>query len=213
MLRIIINALVIVGLALALFMVTRIIAVPHEEYYAVPDLYPFEEGNATPEVRQEILDQMQFFQTGYDARDTSNLEAYMDQLFSKENILILGTMPNEIFSGYPAATELVRTDWLYWGDVRFLIENSNISAADSVAWVSTIGNVEFDLSRFLVLPLRFSGVLVKEDQVWKFQQAQFQFDLNSIWILGAILFLSIMLLASIVRLLFVVLKRSSKPSA
>lgn len=207
MFRIILNILLIVGLALTLFMVTKIWENTHEEYYTGIDHYVFGEGNATQEVRQEILEQLKFFQQGYEARDTSILKTYMDQLFSKEDILILGTMPNEIYAGYSAATELVLTDWLYWGDVRFLIENSKISVVDSVAWISTIGNVEFDLSRFLNLPLRLSGVMVKEDQTWKFHQAQFQFDLDSSWILGIIFLLSIMLLVSMIRLVFMLINK------
>ncbi len=146
------------------------------------------------------------FQDGFTARDTSVIGSYMDQLFSRENVLILGAMPNEIYSGFTEATDLVQSDWLYWGDVRFLMDQSHISVRDSVAWVATIGKVQFDMSRFLVLPLRFSGVLVKEQQTWKFQQAQFQFDLDFSWILAALVLLSLMLIASIIRLVYVIIK-------
>ena len=44
--------------------------------------------------------------------------------------------------------------------------------------ISTIGFVEFDLSRFLVLPLRLTGVAVNEDGIWRFHQLQYQFDLD-----------------------------------
>ena len=205
--RIIIHILVITGLSLALFTMTKILSITHEEYYTVPDLYIFNKGNASPEIRKQILDKLQLFQDGYEARDTSNLDSYMDQLFSRENILILGTMPNEIYSGYLEAADLVSSDWLYWGDVKLLVEQSNISAMDSVVWVSTIGQVEFDLSRWLVLPLRLTGVMVNEGQDWKFQQLQFQFDLDLSWILGAILIISLLILASIVRLVFVIIRK------
>ncbi|MEE9460521.1 MAG: nuclear transport factor 2 family protein [Bacteroidales bacterium] len=142
---------------------------------------------------------MRQFQEGYEARDTSVLYYFMDDLFSQENILILGTMPNEIYSGYDEASDLVRTDWLQWGDVRLLVQNANISTQGNVAWISTVGFVEFDLSRFLVLPLRFSGVLVQEDFGWKFQQVQFQFDLDSSFTVMAILLLWILFLLSVLR--------------
>ena len=45
-------------------------------------------------------------------------------------------MPGEIYSGYVEAADLVSSDWLYWGDVQMLVESSNISASDSVAWFS-----------------------------------------------------------------------------
>ena len=99
------------------------------------------------------------------------MEVYMDRLFSRENILILGTMPGEIFSGYVEAADLV--------------------------------------SSLLDLPLRVTGTMVKEEQAWKFQQLQFQFDLNTQWVLYAIVLLSLMLLVSIIRLA-VVIVRSAK---
>lgn len=152
----------------------------------------------------EIMEQLELFQQGYAARDTSGLASFMDRLISRQQILILGTMPNEIYSGFEEAADLVQSDWLSWGDVKLLVEQSNISGSDSVVWVSTIGTVEFDLSRLMVLPLRFSGVMVREGQDWKFQQLQFQFDLDSSWILGAIFLLSLLLLATIIRFVFVV---------
>ncbi len=81
--KIFLNVLLAVGLALALFIVTLTFEIPHQE-----------------------------------------------------NILILGTMPGEIYSGYVEAADLVSSDWLYWGDVQMLVESSNISASDSVAWFS-----------------------------------------------------------------------------
>jgi hypothetical protein len=134
----------------------------------------------------------------------------MDDLFSQENILILGTMPNEIYSGYDEATDLVRSDWLHWGDVRLLVQNANISTQGNVAWISTIGFVKFDLSRFLVLPLRFSGVLVQEDFGWKFQQAQFHFDLDSSFTVMAILLLWILFLLSVLRFFYLLYRQLRK---
>ena len=113
-------------------------------------------------------------------------------------------MPNEIYSGYDEATDLILSDWLSWGDVKLLVENANISAYGDVAWISTIGYVEFDLSRYLILPLRFSGVLVQEESGWKFQQVQFQFDLDSSFTVLAILLLSIMILVIVLRLIYIV---------
>ena len=89
----------------------------------------------------------------------------------------------------------------------------NISTQGNVAWISTIGFVEFDLSRFLVLPLRFSGVLVLEDFGWKFQQVQFQFDLDSSFTVMAILLLWILFGLSVLRffyLLFWLLRERSE---
>ena len=194
--------LILSGLGLTLFLTTKTFTIPHKAFYNNPDTYVFSRGNADPEVRSQIEQKLRQFQEGYEARDTSVLYYFMDDLFSQENILILGTMPNEIYSDYDEATDLVSSDWLLWGDVRLLVQNANISTQGNVAWISTIGSVEFDLSRFLVLPLRFSGVLVQEDFGWKFQQVQFQFDLDSSFTVMAILLLWILFLLSVLRFFY-----------
>ncbi len=134
--KIFLNVLLAVGLALALFIVTLTFEIPHQEYQDDPSMFLYDQGNAPAAVRAEIMEQLELFQEGYDQRDTSILDSYMEQLFSQENILILGTMPGEIYSGYVEAADLVSSDWLYWGDVQMLVESSNISASDSVAWFS-----------------------------------------------------------------------------
>jgi hypothetical protein len=194
--------LILFGLGLTLLITTRTFIIPHKAFYSNTEAYVFSKGNADQEVRKQIEQKLHQFQQGYEARDTSVLAFFMDELFSQENILILGTMPHEIYSGYDEATDLVRSDWMQWGDVRLLVQNANISAHGNVAWVSTIGFVQFDLSRFLELPLRFSGVLVQEDFGWKFQQVQFQFDLDSSFTIMAILLLWILFGLSVLRFFY-----------
>ena len=208
--KIFLNVLLVAGFALALFITTKTFEIPHQEYQDDPSLFLYDQGNASPAIRAEIMEQLEVFQEGYEKRDTSILESYMEQLFSRENMLILGTMPGEIYSGYVEAADLVSSDWLLWGDVYMLVESSNISASDSVAWFSMIGHVEFDMSSLLDLPLRVSGVMVREDEGWKFQQLQFQFDLNNLWVLYATILLAILLLASLIRLVFVIIRSSRK---
>ena len=200
--KIFLNALVVVGFALALIITTKTLVIPHQEYQNDPFQFLYDKGNASPALRAEIMEQLELFQEGYDKRDTSILESYMEQLFSRENILILGTMPGEIYSGYVEAADLISSDWLLWGDVDMLVKSANISASDSVAWFSMIGHVVFDMSSWLDLPLRVSGVMVQENQGWKFQQLQFQFDLTVTWVLYGIILLAILLLVSIIRLVF-----------
>jgi hypothetical protein len=202
MMKIVNRCLILCGLGLTLFIISRTFKIPHKTIYDNTDAYVFSKGNADPEVRKQIEQKLRQFQEGYEARDTTVLYYFMDDLFSQENILILGTMPNEIYSGYDEASDLVRSDWLHWGDVRLLVHNANISTQGNVAWISTIGFVEFDISRFLVLPLRFSGVLIQEDFGWKFQQVQFQFDLDSSFTVMAILLLWLLFGLSILRLFY-----------
>ncbi len=203
----ILNSVPLILSLIALFILWNTFENPHREYYNGEKHYPFSKGNAPEEIRNGISDQLRKFEKGYMERDIDKLGKFCSELISKDNILILGTMPYEVYSGYDEACDLIKTDWLYWGDVHLLMEEANISVYDSVSWVSTIGYVEFDIFRLLVLPLRFSGILVNEDSMWKFQQMQFQFDLNNLKILFTIFFLLVISIAFFIRFLFVLIKQ------
>ena len=160
--------------SLLLFLLLWNLYTPHQgAWRAAPEW-----GNATPEIRAAVLNQLERFQEGYTRRDAKQLYTYMDGVFSRERPVLLGTMPGELYVGYPQVTEIIREDWESWGDCRFRLDQTHISAAGNVAWFATVGSVKFDLSRYLVLPLRLTGVMVKENGVWKVRQAQFQFDLD-----------------------------------
>jgi len=195
-----------------LYTLTRALLQPHEEYYDSPASYIYSKGNAPIEVRSEIIHQLNKFQDGYTKRDTSQIRVFMKELFSKENVLILGVMPNEICTGQKGVRRLLFGDWNKgkWGDCTFLINSSNISVSGNVAWISTIGYVKSDLSSLLVLPLRLTGVMVKEENVWKFQQMQFQFDLDLTNVLVTIVLMIIWFLVSLSFLLFNVFRSLRK---
>jgi hypothetical protein len=176
---------------------------PSEAYYGSEGTYPFSRGNAAEDVRAEIVRQLYAFQDGYTQRDTSGLESFMEQLFSEDNLLVLGTMPREVLTNHERAKSLVSSDWRSWGDCRFLMDEAHISASGNVAWVSTIGYVKFDMSRFLILPLRLSAVMVKEVDTWKFQQMQFQFDVDFSFILLTVVVLLVWFPISVVSLIVV----------
>ena len=168
----------VVVICILLYSVIIILRHPHRKYYESEDEYVYSHGNAPDSIRSEIVAQLHRFQDGYTHRDTDQLEPFMDQLFSRENVLVLGTMPVEILIGHEKVSRLVRSDWRSWGDCTFLLNNAHISASGDVAWIATIGYVKFDMSRFLILPLRLSAVMVKENLRWKFPASiQRSFDL------------------------------------
>jgi hypothetical protein len=124
-------------------------------------------------------------------------------------------MPNEVFKGYENAARLVKSDWESWGDCRFAIDSAHISSSGNTAWFSTKGYVEFDLSGLLVLPLRLTGIMVKEDQEWKFRQQQFQFDIDFSFSLIAILVITAWIFISIITLTVrtvIILRKSNQPA-
>jgi len=193
----------IVLLFLVLFLVTRMFKRADEDRILSPVTAAYSKGNAPDSIRKEIIGQLNKFQDGYSKRDTSQVNAFMESLYSSENILILGTSPGEVFSGYDRASRLVRSDWESWGDCRFMTDSAFISSEGDIAWFATKGYVEFDLSKLLVLPLRLTGVMVKENQVWKFRQQQFQFDIDWSFSLLAILIIAVWIIVSLVNLAIV----------
>jgi hypothetical protein len=202
----------IVLISILLYSVLITLSHPHEAYYEDEDTFLFSGGNVPDSLREEIIVQLDKFQDGYTNRDTTQLKPFMEQLFSQDNCLVLGTMPNEILIGRKRVSRLVWSDWKSWGDCTFLMHNAHISTSGNVAWISTIGYVKFDLSRFLILPLRLSAVMVNEDQTWKFQYMQFQFDLDFTFLLLTIMLLSIWLAASLVILTIMIVKIVRKPN-
>jgi len=190
----------IILLFIVLFLVTRLFKRADEKKILFPEKSFFSKGNAPDNTRMEIICQLKKFQDGYSKRDPKNIDTFMQSLYSRENILILGTMPNEIYSSYEKATRLVETDWETWGDCKFEVDSANISSLGNTAWFTTKGYVKFDLSKFLVIPLRLTGIMVKEDQEWKFQQQQFQFDIDFSFSLLATLILSVWILISLITL-------------
>jgi hypothetical protein len=171
-----------------LFALLWVLYIPHQDAWNKAAAW----GSAPPEVRTDVLKQLASFQDGYTKRDVKQLDAFMDRVFSRQRPVVLGTMPGEIYVDYSGAAEIIRTDWESWGDCRFRLDETQVSAVGDVAWFATVGSVKFDLSRYLVLPLRLTGVMVKEEGVWKMRQAQFQFDLD----------LSTLLLADFVLLIW-----------
>jgi len=200
----------IVLILVILFLVTRTFKRADERKYGATSASVFSKGNAPDSIRKEVLVQLHKFQDGYTKRDTGQVGSFMNSLYSKDNILILGTMPGEIFSGYKRATELVKSDWESWGDCRFAMDSANISSEGNVAWFSARGYVKFDLSSMLVIPLRLTGLMVKEDGTWKFKQQQFQFDIDFSFSMPAAVLLFIWLVVSVIILVLEIISSLKK---
>jgi len=197
----------VVFISIALLFVILIFRESHKAFFDTDDEYIYAGGNAPEDVRSEIIEQLEKFQAGYTARNLDQVDPFMAELFSQDNLLVLGTMPDEIYIGQRDVSKLIYSDWNAWGDAAFLMDTAHISSAGNVAWISTIGHVKFDIPRFLVLPLRLSAVMVKEDLVWKFQSMQFQFDLNLFFLFFVTIMLLIGLTVSLASLLIMIAKR------
>lgn len=140
--------------------------------------FVYARGNAPDAVRAEVLAKLREFQRGYELRDVTRVAGFTGDVFA-DNVLVLGTQPREVRVGRDDVADLIGEDWESWGNCRFDIEKTHVSSRENVAWFATTGRVRFDLSRFLILPLRLSGVMVREAAGWRIQYLQYQFDLDN----------------------------------
>ncbi len=101
-------------------------------------------GSASDHIKLEIIHVLQILQEGYRERNSAKVDQYMEKLFEKEeDVIILGTSDEEWFLNYDEAKELLASDWEWWGDVTFNIDESIISATEDIAWLSTTGTVKY----------------------------------------------------------------------
>lgn len=165
----------------------------------------------------EVRNTLQILQDGYIKRDVSFVDEYMKEVFLlNEDLIVIGTDADELCLGVDAARGIVESDWKYWGDFKFNVDNALISVNGDVAyfttkaflernitdktmlgWVSssnkytfsseevpkhkllealndTIGYMyEMEKGESFIVPMRFSGVLVKKDGKWLVQHLQY----------------------------------------
>jgi SnoaL-like domain len=125
-------------------------------------------------VRAGVLVALTGFQEGYSRRDTKQLDSFMHRLFPEsDDILLLGTDAAEWIRGHHAVGEFIRSDWQYWGDFRFAVEDSLVWSSGDVAWTASVGTVHGQRSD---RPVRFSAVLTRNGEAWLFRQVHFQWD-------------------------------------
>lgn len=168
--------------------------------------FTYPDERVTPAERQEILHTLDILQEAYDKRDVTMSDAYLAQTVSKDDILILGTSSDEIFTGYDQAKDLFESDWASWGAVKFNFQQAHISTYQDTAYFVTRGSVVMDLLR-LTFPLRVSGVLVKEQSTWLIHKLQFQFDLPLPQILLSLLFSMILIIDTLFMLILFIAGR------
>ena len=85
---------------------------------------------------KEVIDILKKFQMGYDEKDTKNITAFMDELFSdRQDLLTLGTCTWEVCLGRDEVAKLIHDDWDGgWGDFKIDMETVKIGMDSDVAW-------------------------------------------------------------------------------
>ena len=134
--------------------------------------YLAQPGNATPAERAGVQAALREFQQGYVKRDPRELDAFMNRLFLKDDdVLLQGTDSGEWVRGYPAVAEFIRADWAGWGYFRFDVDDSIVWSTGDVAWIASVGTLRQNGSE---RPLRFSAILTRHGNDWRFRQVHFQ---------------------------------------
>jgi ketosteroid isomerase-like protein len=141
----------------------------------IPERFLIGKGDAAQQVRAGVLVTLRAFQAGYTKRDSSALPAFMEQLFPKDqDILLLGTDRGEWIEGYRSVEDLIANDWRYWGDVRLEVNDAMVFSSGDVAWVTTVGTVRAGTSTGR--PIRFTAVLTRSKDRWLFRELQFHWE-------------------------------------
>ena len=129
--------------------------------------------------KASVLETLKVLENGYSKRDVSAVDSCVANTFSNKDVFILGTNSTEILKGKEGAKNLLRGDWAYWGKVKFDLENSRFDQLDStVIYMATSAEVKIDIWQ-IKLPLRITGVLVKENARWLISKLQFQYDTDT----------------------------------
>ena len=169
------------------------------------------------EEHEEVRKTLKVFQDGYIKRDVNYVDEYMKEVFLlDEDLVVIGTDADELCLGIDAVRGIIESDWKYWGDFKFNLENPIISVNGEVAYFTTkailsrtvsseqilkwiSGSAEYtfkteapskqklmealwDTIKYLyesergeifIVPMKFSGVMVKKDGKWLIQHLQY----------------------------------------
>lgn len=92
-------------------------------------------------MHEEILETFRKFQEGYTVRNSEKIDEFMDIFSNEEDVQMIGigaTVPGayEWFTGKDKIKEIIVSDWDFWGDVTFDLENIRITEKNGTAWFS-----------------------------------------------------------------------------
>lgn len=131
-------------------------------------------GDAPPAVRAGVLSTLRVLQQAYLRRDPNQLDTLLARAFAPNaDVLVLGTegAPQDWQRGPASVRWFIEHDWRTWGLLRFDPEQALVWSSGNVAWVATLGQVEFPRGARRV---RITAVLENRSGIWVFRQLQFQ---------------------------------------
>ena len=142
-------------------------------------------GESLPdELRKAALRPLNLLNTYYEKRDPEQADACINETMLPDNMLILGTNPDEIFYGRTGAKWLLQGDWKHWGQLALDVEQTALNRAGSALYFILRGKIRLDYVRFRI-PIRITGILEEQDNLWYISKLQFVNNLNSNYVIVA----------------------------
>ena len=120
---------------------------------------------------REILEVLTRFQDGYFKRDLSVVKTYVEEHFT-EDVLVIGTGPDEWCHRLEEVEKLVEGDWKEWGDLELAIDRAVVRVREDWGWLVVPGTLTQSGDSFSI---RISAGLRKEEGGWKFHQMTFSY--------------------------------------
>jgi hypothetical protein len=161
--------------ALLLFLILAQIKTKNDDLINVKDYRP---GNISAQERTNVLHTLQIYQDGFAKRDVSIIDQFVDETFCDDDVLILGTQPSEFNFEKEGAKKLLYTDWKYWGNITFYLDKVHLDQYENTVYMAMGGVSDIDVEKVKV-PLRITGLLVKENNQWLISKLQFQYEINT----------------------------------
>ena len=143
------------------------------------------DGEPLPEeLREAVLRPLNALNGYYEKRDPELADACIDETILPNHMLILGTNPDEIFSGRQGAKWLLQGDWRHWGQLALDVEDTALFRAGSAMYYVLHGKIKLDYVHFRI-PIRITGTLEEKDGLWYISKMQFVNHLNSNYLVVA----------------------------
>ena len=142
-------------------------------------------GESLPEeLREAALRPLKLLNMYYGKRDPEQADACIDETILPDNMLILGTNPDEIFYGRQGAKWLLQGDWKHWGQLALDVEETTLYRAGSALYYILRGKIKLDYVHFRI-PIRITGTLEECEGLWYISKMQFVNNLNSNYLVVA----------------------------
>ena len=148
------------------------------------------------DLREAALRPLRQLDMYYEKRNPELADACIDETMLSDELLILGTNPNEVFQGRDGARHLLQCDWKYWGLVSLLVEQTAFGQVGNVLYFVTRGQVKLNIWHFII-PLKLTGILEEKDGLWRISKIQFANELEGSYMIiswGVLLVLIVCLL-------------------